>query len=111
PPPPHVAISREERDLAHAGYETACLTWRLWRRTHEREVNSHRTLEPRNIRKRHGAAMDVDAAEFSAAMQCWEHLAGVEQTLLVEGALEPLLLSQVSLAEHFRHQEPLAKLQ
>src|SRR3954452_13744732 len=63
--------------------------------------------KPRNIRKRHGAAMDVDAPEFGAAMQRRKHFAGVEQPLAVERALEPLLLGQIGFVEHFRHQVAL----
>ena len=51
--------------------------------------------------------MDVHAAEFSAAVQGREHLAGVEQALRVECTFQPLLLVEVDLAEHFAHQVAL----
>src|SRR5438105_3567140 len=65
------------------------------------------TLESWNIRERHPARMHVQAAELGAAMQGREHLAGVEQALGVEGAFEPLLLVQIDLGEHRRHQVAL----
>ena len=40
-------------------------------------------------------------------MQPREHLAGIEQSLVIECTLESLLLLQVCLAEHFRHQVTL----
>src|SRR5262245_33233659 len=49
-------------------------------------------LESRNIRKRQLAGMHMHAAEFGAAVQRREHLAGVEQALRIEGAFQPLLL-------------------
>src|SRR5271168_1141218 len=52
------------------------------------------------------AAMDMHAAELSAAVQGRKHLAGIEQASRVERAFEPLLLVEIDLAEHFRHQIP-----
>ena len=49
----------------------------------------------------------MQAAEFGAAMQGREHLAGIEQALRVERAFDPLLLVQVDLGEHRRHQVAL----
>src|SRR5271170_1696231 len=63
--------------------------------------------EPWNIGKRHAAAADMHAAEFGAVMECREHLAGIEQSLLVEGAFDALLMLHVDLGEHHRHQVPL----
>lgn len=48
--------------------------------------------------------MDVHAAELGAAVQGRKHLSGIEQALRVEGAFQTLLLVEVDLAEHFRHQ-------
>ena len=51
--------------------------------------------------------MHVHAAELGAAVQRREHLAGIEQALVVEGAFEPLLLVEIDLGEHRRHQVAL----
>ena len=40
-------------------------------------------------------------------MQGREHLAGVEQALVVEGAFQPQLLGEIDLVEHGRHQVAL----
>src|ERR1044072_2948225 len=57
-----------------------------------------------NIRERHAPGMHMHAAELGAAVQRWKHLAGVEQSLGVEGAFEPLLLVEVALGKPARHQ-------
>jgi hypothetical protein len=44
----------------------------------------------------------MHAAEFGAVMQRREHLAGIEQPLLVEGAFDALLMLHVDLGEHHR---------
>ena len=49
----------------------------------------------------------MHAAEFGAAVQLGVDLAGIEQALGVEGAFEALLLIEVGLAEHHRHQVAL----
>ena len=61
----------------------------------------------RKVREGELAAMDVHAAQFSAPMQGRKHLAGVEKPLGIEGAFDPLLLVEIDLAEHFRHQVAL----
>ena len=43
-------------------------------------------------------------AQFRAAGQCREHLAGIEQAVIVESAFEPLLLVEIALRKHRRHQ-------
>ena len=48
--------------------------------------------------------MDVHATEFSAAVQGRKYLARIEQTFVVECAFEPLLLIEILLGEHHRHQ-------
>ena len=53
------------------------------------------------------AGMHMHAAELGAAVQRRKHLAGIEQALGVEGAFEPLLLVEVDLGEHRRHQVAL----
>src|SRR5438045_3258188 len=63
--------------------------------------------KPRQVGKRQLAAVDVDAAEFGAAVQGRKHFSGVEQPLRVERAFQPLLGVQIDLAEHFRHQVAL----
>ncbi len=49
----------------------------------------------------------MHAGKLGAAVQGREHLARIEQTLLVEGTFEPLLLREVDLREHRRHQVAL----
>src|SRR4051794_28567804 len=61
-------------------------------------------LKPRKVGKRQLAAVDVDTAKLGAAMQRRKHLAGIEQALRVERAFQPLLLVEVDLREHLRHQ-------
>ena len=51
--------------------------------------------------------MDMHAAKFGTAMQRREHLAGIEQALRVERAFQALLLVEIDLAEHLRHQVAL----
>src|SRR6187549_3276260 len=63
--------------------------------------------KPWNIRKRHAPGMHVQAPELGAAVQGRKHLAGIEQTLGVEGAFQPLLLVEVDLGKHRRHQVAL----
>src|SRR5258708_20098763 len=47
--------------------------------------------------------MNMHAAKFGAAVQRRKHLAGIEQALVVERALEPLLLVEIGLGEHCGH--------
>ena len=61
-------------------------------------------LKSRNIGKCQLAVMDVDTPEFGAAMQGGKHLARIEQTLGVERTLQPLLLGEIDVAKHFRHE-------
>src|SRR5215212_11283950 len=70
-------------------------------------VSTFACSKPGKFRKGELAAMDVHAAEFGAAVKGWKHLARVEQALRVERAFQPLLLVQIDLAEHLRHQVPL----
>src|SRR5260221_12728838 len=56
---------------------------------------------------RQRAAMDVHAAELGAAMELRKYLAGIEQTVGVEGAFEAQLLVEVDLVEHDRHEVAL----
>src|SRR5579864_7703686 len=60
--------------------------------------------EPRQVGKTRLAAMNMHAAQLGAAVQLREQLAGVEQPLRIEGAFEALLLVQVNLVEHGRHE-------
>jgi hypothetical protein len=48
--------------------------------------------------------VDVHAAELGAAVQLRKNLVGVEDLRGVEGKLHALLLVQVVLVEHHRHQ-------
>ena len=63
--------------------------------------------ESRQVRERQPAAVHMNAAEFGAAVQRRKHLARIEKTLGVERAFQPLLLAEIGLAEHVRHQIPL----
>src|SRR6185437_13643095 len=58
----------------------------------------------RKVRESEFAAMHMHAAKFGAAMQGRKHLAGVEKPLRVEGTFEALLLIEVDLGKHLRHQ-------
>src|SRR6185436_5848509 len=90
------------------------------RRIHARfrgEIREHRllasrtgrnaSLEPRNIGKRQPAGMNVQAAELGAAVQLRENFSGIEQAFGVERTFDPLLLIEVDLREHYRHQVAL----
>ena len=46
----------------------------------------------------------MHAAKFGAAAQGRKHLARIEQPFLVEGAFQSLLLVEIDLGEHDRHQ-------
>ena len=48
--------------------------------------------------------MNVQPPQFRATVQLREHLAGVEQALRIESAFQTLLLIQVDLVEHRRHE-------
>jgi hypothetical protein len=48
--------------------------------------------------------MNVQAAEFSAAVQLRENLAGVKQPFAIEGAFHALLLIEIVFGEHRVHQ-------
>ena len=51
--------------------------------------------------------MDMQAAEFGAAVELREDLAGVEQPIGIESALQALLMGEVGLVEHGAHQVAL----
>src|SRR6266446_1183509 len=51
--------------------------------------------------------MDMDAAEFGAAMQLREHLARIEQAVGIERTFQALLMRQIALVEHRSHQVAL----
>src|SRR5689334_2430275 len=64
-------------------------------------------LEPRKVRKRHLAGVDMHAAELGAAVQGRKHFSGIEQALRVEGAFDALLLVQIDVGKHLAHQVAL----
>ena len=64
-------------------------------------------LEPRQFGEAHLPAVDMHAIELGAAAELREHLAGVQQSIRVERAFQPLLLLHVGLGEHGRHQVAL----
>src|SRR5439155_21530952 len=72
-----------------------------------RATTADLSSEARQLGKRQLAAMDVQAAELGAAMKLREDLAGIEQRAGIEGAFDPLLLGEVGLVEHRRHQVAL----
>src|SRR3981081_1014888 len=49
----------------------------------------------------------MQAAKLSAAVQGRKYLPRIEQALRVERAFQPLLLVEIDLAEHLRHQVAL----
>ena len=51
--------------------------------------------------------MNMQPAEFGAAVQLRENFSGIEQAFGVERTLHPLLLIEVDLREHHRHQVAL----
>src|ERR1700704_6666443 len=61
-------------------------------------------LKPRQVGVGQTARVDMQPAQFGAAMQLREHLAGVEQPIRIEGAFEALLLGEVHFVEHRPHQ-------
>src|ERR1035437_5487507 len=71
------------------------------------KIGRRPSSKPRKVGEGELAAVDVHAAEFGAAVQGWKYLAGIEQALRVERAFQPLLLVEVDLAEHLRHQVAL----
>src|SRR5689334_1759167 len=60
--------------------------------------------EPRQVGMRQLSAVHYHAAEFGAAVQHRENLAGIEQALVIESAFEPLLLVEIGFGKHLRHQ-------
>ena len=59
--------------------------------------------ESRQVGEGHSAGMNVEAAKFGAPMELRKNLAGIEQSIRVEGAFDPLLMRQVALVEHRSH--------
>src|SRR5262249_34896939 len=66
--------------------------------------NNYLSSEPRQVLEARMPAMHVHPTEFGAAMQGRKDLAGIEQAFLVERTLESLLLLEIHLGEHGRHQ-------
>src|SRR5262249_52518982 len=60
--------------------------------------------KPRQVREARLAAVDVDAPQLGAAVQRRGHLGRAEQWIGGGHALHPLLLRQIRLAEHRRHE-------
>src|SRR5580698_4150608 len=71
------------------------------------KVSTAACSKPGNLGKCQLAAVDMDAAEFGAAVQGRKYLAWVQEALGVEGAFQPLLLVEVDLRKHLRHQVAL----
>src|SRR5215813_11923906 len=63
--------------------------------------------EPRNVGERHPTSMHVQAAQLGATMQLRKDLSGIEQSLGIKGAFHALLLIEIDLGEHRRHQVAL----
>ena len=51
--------------------------------------------------------MNVHAAELGAAVKGGEHLARVQRSFRIEGALQALLLLQIGVGEHLAHEVSL----
>ena len=49
-------------------------------------------------------AVNMHAAKLGTAVKLRENLAGIEKLLGIKCALHPLLLLQIILGKHFRHQ-------
>ena len=62
-----------------------------------RESRLRHCSEPGNLGEGQLALMDMQPAEFGAAMQYGKDFAGIEQALIVEGAFEALLLVEIYL--------------
>src|SRR5258708_3002043 len=60
--------------------------------------------KPGEIGKRQLAGPHMHAAELGAGVQGRKHLAGIEQAAFVERAFEALLLGEIDLGKHGRHQ-------
>src|SRR5438067_1742052 len=60
--------------------------------------------ETGQIGMRQLAPMHMEAPHLGAAMQLRKNLSGVQETMRVERAFEPLLLLQIRLAEHAAHE-------
>src|SRR5664279_3123205 len=71
------------------------------------KVSTLACSKPRKFGESQLATMDVHPAKLGATMQGWKYLAGIKQALRVERAFQPLLLVEVDLAEHLRHQVAL----
>src|SRR4051794_33139687 len=70
-------------------------------------VSTPSCSKPREFGESELAGMDMHAAEFGAAMKRRKHFAGVQQALRVERTFEPLLLVEIDIAKHLRHQVAL----
>src|SRR5262245_28460587 len=60
--------------------------------------------EPRNVGKRQLPGAHMHPAELGTAVQHGEDLSRIEQAVRVERAFQALLLIEVDLAEHGRHE-------
>src|SRR5690242_1355793 len=63
--------------------------------------------KPRQVGKGEPAILHVHMTLLNAGRQSRKHLARIEQAPGVEGAFETLLLVEISLGEHRRHQVAL----
>src|ERR1700730_1303272 len=79
---------------------SACATAAATRSTSSRSSAGRKWVisKPRQLRKRHLAAMDVDAPELGAAMELREDLARVEQPAAIECAFQALRLGAMTIA-------------
>ena len=103
PPPPRVPGSHRLRASKSQGSPSRGLT-RSLASLGSPSPAEESLVRTRNIRERHLARVHVHAAELGAAVQRREDLAGIEQALAVERAFEALLLVEVDLREHDRHE-------
>ena len=70
------------------------------------KMRSHRS-EPGNVGEGQLAFVNMHPAQFRAAMELREHLAGIQQSVRVKGAFDAHLLLQIVFGEHGRHQVAL----
>jgi hypothetical protein len=67
-------------------------------------TNRNAFLEPRDVREWQFPGMNMQAAEFSAAVELRENLAGVKQPFAIERTFYTLLLVEIGFGEHRVHQ-------
>src|SRR5262249_2543188 len=57
----------------------------------------------RQVGERQPAGMDMETAEFGAAVQLRKHFSRIEQTIRIESTFQALLVREIALVEHRAH--------